>query len=197
MTGNRVLMICCAGLVAASGCAVPPTEDAEGAESDVTARSEGAAGNAIGAFHLIRVANTQLCLQPKGGSTGDVPIELAPCNPAAGAQNWLFVSQSGGREVVNQLSGKCLRYDGVEPPANGGSPITHTHCNVFNSSAIATNSLWKASSLTGFSTLTTQVGHRDTGFCLDVPGGNAFPGASLFIWQCNGLPQQTFVVGTE
>jgi len=36
-----------------------------------------------------------------------------------------------------------------------------------------------------------------TGFCLDVPGGNAFAGAQLQLWTCNGTAAQHFIVGIE
>jgi hypothetical protein len=201
MTSEFVLSLCCTGIAAASGCAADSpavdTEKTQVAEVDIAASPEGVDPDSIGAFHLIRVANTQLCLQPQGGSAGDVPVELHQCNPSAAAQNWLFVSQSGGREVVNQQSGMCLRYGADGPPSNGARPMMHSACNVFGGTLPASNSLWKLSSLTGFSTFMTDVGHHDIGFCLDVPDANPFDGAALQIYRCNRTPAQIWVVGVE
>lgn len=197
MTKNDILMISCTAIAAISGCAADsPAADSEqtqGAEDELATDPGGAVANVIGQFHLIRLSNTQLCLQPKGGSAGDVTVELHQCNSSAPAQNWIFVSQAGGRQVVNQQSGKCL-YESSEPPTNGGT-VTHEGCNVFGTSTPASNSLWNLSSLTNFSRLMSELGRRDTGFCLD--GGSAFDGAPVKIFRCNFTPAQTWVVGVE
>jgi hypothetical protein len=152
------------------------------------------APDAIGAFHLIRLSNTQLCVQPLDGATGDVIVELSQCNPSAPAQNWLFVRMStGDYEIVNQQSGKCLYVDGR---ATSNVVIAHASCNVFGTNSPASNALWKPSSLTGFSTLMSRIQHRDSRLCVDS-FGSAFDGIGLRTFGCNGLPQQTFVVGVE
>lgn len=165
------------------------------AEAEVAASPDAVSPNAIGEFHLIRMVNTQLCLQPAGGSTGDVPIELAPCTLSAGEQNWLFISQSQGQEIVNQKSGKCIYYDSDE--LVDGWSITHASCNIFGTNSPASNALWKPSGTTGLATLMSRLHHRDTGFCLDVPDGNPFPGTTMQIWHCNGTPAQAWIVGVE
>lgn len=150
--------------------------------------------DAIGAFHLIRLSNTQLCVQPLGGSTGDVIVELHQCNPSAAAQNWLFVQASTGDfEIVNQQSGKCLYVNGG---ASENVEIIHGGCNVFGTNTPASNALWKPSSRTGFSTLMSRIQHRDSGLCIDS-FGNAFDGIGLRTFHCNGTPPQTFIVGVE
>lgn len=150
--------------------------------------------DAIGAFHLIRLSNTQLCLQPLGGSTGDVIVELHQCNPSAPAQNWLFVQKATNEfEIVNQQSGKCLYVNGG---ATDNVELTHSDCNIFGTSSPASNALWKPSRLTGFASLMSRIQHRDSGLCADT-FGNAFDGIGLRTFHCNGLPQQIFVVGVE
>lgn len=198
MSRIGILMIGYAGIVATSGCAAePPGADVEQTqEAEVAAAPEGVGTNSIGQFHLLRMSNTQMCLQPQGGSTADVLIELSPCVFSAPAQNWLFVSQPGGWELVNQQSGKCL-YNNSNATANGSGPITHEGCDVSSTGLPASNALWKPTTLTGPTRLMSEVHRRDSGFCLDVPGGNAFPGATLQMWTCVGDQQQTWVVGVD
>jgi len=202
MTKIGLLMVGCVGIVAAPGC-VADAPAADGDQTQVTeaetaAPPEAASPNAIGQFHLLRVANTQLCLQPQGGSTGDVIVELRPCVASAPAQNWLF-SQKGSSdwEIINAQSGKCLYNGSAVPQVDGGQPITHEGCNVFGTNVPASNALWKPSSLTNFSSLQSRIQHRDSGFCLDVPGANPFDGATMQMWHCNGTPAQIWVVGVE
>jgi len=201
MAKIALLMIGCAGIAATPGCfadsSAADVDQTQVAEAEVAA-SPGITPDAIGQFHLIRLANTQLCLQPKGGSTGDVEVELRPCNPLAGAQNWLFVQKSSSEwEIVNQQSGKCLYNAAPLPLYDGGRPITHEGCNIFGTSRPASNALWKPSSVTGLSTFMSRIQHRDTGFCFDVPGGNPFDGATMWMWHCNHTPAQAWIVGVE
>jgi hypothetical protein len=207
MTKIAMLMIGCAGIAVGPGCvADSPSADvertevaeaevaeAEVAEAEVAESPEAAAPDAIGQFHLIRLSNTQLCLQPRGGTPGDAPVELQSCNPTAPAQNWLFVQKSSDWQVVNQQSGKCLY-------VNGGSSsnvqIAHADCNAFGTNNPVSNALWRPSSLTGFASLRSRIGHRDSKLCVDS-FGNAFPGIGLRTFTCNGTPQQTFFVGLE
>jgi hypothetical protein len=156
-----------------------------------------AAPNTIGQFHTIRVVNTTFCVQPQGGSSGTATAELATCVPSSPAQNWVFVSVSGGTEIVNNLSGKCLYNAGSNPPVNGTGPILVDDCNVFGTNTPASNALWSPSALTGLASLKTLIGHRNNNFCLDVPGDSPFAGATLQIFTCNNTPAQLFIVGQE
>ena len=156
--------------------------------------SSGATTDAIGAFHTIRLSNTNLCVQPLDGSAGDVIVELSACIPTAPAQNWLFVQKAAGEyEIVNQQSGRCLYVNG---PATSNVELTHSDCNVFGTNTPASNALWLPSRLTGFAQLQSRIGHRDSKLCADT-FGNAFDGIGLRTFGCNGLPQQTFIVGQE
>jgi hypothetical protein len=200
MTKSGILMIGCAAIAAvfagAAGVAAAEPQQADRAEDEL-AEAPDVAPNTIGQFHTIRVANTNLCVQPQGGSAGSVVVELATCSASAPAQNWLFRSLSGGTEIVNNLSGKCLYNSGTNPPVNGSGPILVNDCNITGTTAAASNALWSPSALTGFASLKTNIGHRSNNFCLDVPGANPFPGAALQIWGCNGTPAQVYVVGQE
>jgi hypothetical protein len=174
--------------------------EAQGAEAALAASPESPATDdqaenaSIGEFHLIRLSNTNLCVQPLDGSTGDVPVELSQCSPSAPAQNWLFKRiSSRDFEIINQPSGKCLYVNG---PAATNVPLFQADCNVSGGSAPASNALWKPSRLTGFATLMSRIGHRDSGLCADS-FGNAFDGIGLRTFHCNGTPPQTFVVGVE
>lgn len=206
MKTKHVAAICGVLSLTFFGCATAGDEralDGEGAAIDdgdvpaATAEAQSTAtptSDAIGAFHLIRLSNTQLCLQPLGGSAGDVIVELHQCNPTAPAQNWLFVQKASNEfEVVNQQSGKCLYVNGG---ATSNVQLTHSNCNIFGTNTPASNALWKPSSLTGFASLMSRIQHRDSKLCADT-FGNAFDGIGLRTFGCNGLPQQSFVVGLE
>jgi ricin-type beta-trefoil lectin protein len=199
-------MVCAVISVAFFGCADGVDERAldgdasavdDGGAPTATAEAQSTSTpttDAIGAFHLIRLSNTQLCLQPLGGSAGDVIVELHQCNASAPAQNWLFVQKATSEfEIVNQQSGKCLYVNGG---ATSNVTLTHSDCNIFGTNTPASNALWKPSSLTGFASLMSRIQHRDSKLCADT-FGNAFDGIGLRTFGCNGTPQQTFVVGLE
>lgn len=201
-----LLMIGCTG-IATTGCITDaPAEDGDQTEvaaADLTTPPGGPTANTIGAAHVIRLTNTNLCLQPANGSLGDVVVELRTCrpanpnDPASRAQHWLLSQKTSVEwQFVNLASGKCL-YNGVDTPFNGARPITHEGCNIFGTSSPASNGLWRISALRGNSQLQSRVGHRDTGFCLDVPDGRPFEGVQLQNFRCNGTPAQIFVINQD
>jgi hypothetical protein len=122
-----------------------------------------------------------------------VIVELTRCNPSAPAQNWIFARQASGDFEILNPNGKCLYVDG---PARDNVEIIQADCNVFGTNNPASNALWRPSSLTGFATLRSRIGGRDSGLCIDS-FGNAFDGIGLRTFHCNGQPQQTFFVGLE
>lgn len=206
MKTKNVAAICGVISLAFFGCAAGGDERA--LDGEATAVDDGGApaataeaqststptADAIGAFHLIRLSNTQLCVQPLGGSTGDVIVELHQCNPSAPAQNWLFVQKATNEfEIVNQQSGKCLYVNGG---ASSNVELIQGGCNIFGTNTPVSNALWKPSSLTGFASLMSRIQHRDSKLCADS-FGNAFDGIGLRTFNCNGTPPQTFVVGLE
>jgi hypothetical protein len=197
-------VIGCAGICAASGCVADSLDEnvdqVEITEAETALNREDLSPNAIGAFRLIRLSNTDLCLQPLNGSTGDVEVELRPCrrNPFDPAQHWLLLQKSPSDwQFINAQSGKCLYNRAAVPLRNTARPITHQGCNIFGTSSPASNSLWKPTALTGFAQLMSRIQHRDSGFCLDVPNGNPFEGATMWNFQCNGTPAQTWSIGVD
>jgi hypothetical protein len=145
--------------------------------------------NAVGEFHAIRnVGNADhagLCLQPDGGSTGEVAVVQKNCDGSE-AQSWLFQSVPNGFHIVNQHSGLCLNLFG---PSANGTEIAQIHCvNV-------SNELWTVSTLSGITTLRSRVGFRDSGLCVDVPGQSGQDGLPVQSFQCNGTVAQQFFVG--
>ena len=202
MTKIGLLIIGCAGIAATPGCvADSPAADVDQtqvAESEVAGSPEGAIPNALGEFHLIRLANTQLCLQPQGGSTADVELELHQCNSFDPAQNWLFSQRSSTEwEIINAKSGNCIYNNVGAPLFNGARPIIQGGCNIFGTNTPASNALWRPTRVTGLTQIMSRLQHRDTGFCVDVPGGNPFDGATTQNWRCNGTPAQAWIVGVE
>jgi ricin-type beta-trefoil lectin protein len=201
MTRIRFLMIGCAGIVAGSlsHAGRLHAEPGQPQEPDIddAVISDGITVDSIGQFHLIRVANTQLCVQPLGGTTaGGVPLELQPCNAGLPAQNWLISSNSGSLAIINNASGRCI-YLNTDNPVSG-SPVVHADCNVFGQTFFASNALWRfVATTTGETDIESRVHFRNSGFCLNVPGGNPFPGARLQAWNCNGTAAQRFIVGVE
>ena len=203
-----LLMIGCAAIAAAPGCVAGPAEadvdQTQVAEADLAASAPGAGTNTIGVFHHIRLVNTNLCLQPLGGTQADSALELRTCIPvtspptdAQRAQHWQLSKQSSVEwEVVNLLSAKCL-YEDTNQPVALAEQIIHGGCNIFGTNTPVSNALWRLSAVTGNARLQSRVGHRDTGFCIRVPG-IPFEGIGVVNEHCNaGDPSQTFVVGTE
>jgi hypothetical protein len=135
MTNLSFLLVGYASIFAIPGCArdAPDdgTEQTDVAEAEAIQGPGGVGANTIGQFHVIKLSNTSLCLQPVAGSTGDVNIELATCAFTLPAQNWLFVAKAGRWEVVNAQSGKCLY--GPDPATSGNGPIMHGGCDVSTS----------------------------------------------------------------
>lgn len=161
------------------GCTVDaPTAD-DGEPSSATAEADlstdGAAPQTFGQGHVIRLANTNLCLRPLGGSTGFVPTELVACDFSAPSQNWIervvFTGDVKNLVVqfVNVQSQLCLWAFG--DVATTGTGIGVIGCNVQGTNTAASNSLWRPSPLTGFATLQSRLGHKNTGFCLDRQSG--------------------------
>jgi len=67
---------------------------------------------------------------------------------------------------------------------------------LFGTNVPASNALWKPSSLTGFATLQSRIGHRNSGLCVDS-FGNAFDGIGLRTFNCDNRPSEIFFVGVE
>jgi hypothetical protein len=197
MTKLGILSLGFAGLFMIPGCMAEPPDETEEAASELAVAPDSIVTNGNGFFHVIRLANTQLCLQPQGGSTDDVLVELHTCDPrrTAPEQNWLLRPQPGtGRiSLVNQKSGKCLYNDVAPPLFNGKRPISHASCFIFGTNRITSNALWKQRINSGFSSFESELQDRDTNFCLDVPFF-PFDHVTFQNFRCNGTPAQSFVL---
>jgi hypothetical protein len=194
MTKLGLLMISCAAISTIPACiADSPAEDAEQSQVTEAERATPDVAAFSGAFGPIRLTNTSFCLQPQGGSTGDVLVELRFCNGSS-AQSWLLSPTSGGTTIINQQSGKCLYNNAPLPLFDKGQPMTHESCFISGTSRIASNALWKPTTTAGETTFMSRVQVRDTGFCLDVPFGQAFDTATLQIFHCNNTSAQKWIV---
>jgi hypothetical protein len=197
-----LLMIGCAGMAATTGCAADsPAADGDQtqvAEGEVALTPGGVTPNTIGEAHVIRLANTQLCLYPQGGSTADVVLVLHACSFSDPSQNWLLSQKtSNDWEFVNAQSFNCIYNDVGAPLFNGAQPIIQGGCNIFGTTRPVSNAQWKPAHISGETQIQSRLQGRDTGFCIDVPGGNAFDGATVQNWRCNGTAAQRWIIGQE
>lgn len=144
---------------------------------------------AAGVFSPVRNVGNGKCLQPEGGSSGEARIVQVTCNGGV-AQGWLFQLFSGSStdyRLINQLSGLCIYMNG---PVSTGSPLIQAGCTQVS------NERWKPSAAPpNVVTIMSKAGHRDTGLCVDVPGGEATEGLGMRIWTCNGTLAQRWVIG--
>jgi hypothetical protein len=195
-----LLMIGCAGIVAAPGCVADPAEadvdQTQVAEAELAVSPPAPGPHTIGAFHRIRLSNTNLCLQPLGGTTADSALELRTCNDTE-TQHWFLSNVSSVEwEILNLHSGRCV-YENTSSPVGGAEQIIHADCNIAGTNTPASNALWRPTALTGNARIQSRVGHRDTGFCIHVPG-IPFDGIGVVNERCEaGNPAQIFVIGTE
>jgi hypothetical protein len=167
------------------GCAADSPAADDGEQSSATAQAETAAATdsitpkTFGQGHVIRLVNTNLCLQPLGGSTGF----------STPAQNWIERPVSGGTELVNAQSHLCLWAFG--DVATTGTGIGVIGCDADGTTTPASNALWSLSTPAGFATLQSRLGHRSTGFCLDhQPGGQQLS-------SCDGRVSELWGVGQQ
>lgn len=177
MSKLGLLVIGCVSVVGMVGCAMDTPADGEPGQERAAEESR-VAPKDIGAFFHIQLDLTNLCVQPAGGSTDDVPLELATCVPMSPQQNWLIKAVSGGTEILNNQSGKCMYLNGQ----TSGAQVIHSECNVFGKTVAASNALWNVTNPAGESLITSQVGHRNSGLCLNATGDLA--GDTLDVIRC-------------
>jgi Ricin-type beta-trefoil lectin domain len=138
----------------------------------------------VGILHPIQNVGNGKCLQPEGGSTGEVGIVQVPCDGSP-AQGWLFSQLSGSDyHIINQLSGRCIYLN--QFPIVNGSPIIQTDCSG------VTNETWKSSSAPpDVVTLMSRAGRKDTGFCINASSD----GQHVQMHICDGTLAQRWVIG--
>ncbi|MEC3982703.1 RICIN domain-containing protein [Amycolatopsis sp. H20-H5] len=143
------------------------------------------------AFHLIKNSGSSLCLQPEGGSTAETAaIVQMPCDRNNAAQGWLEQRVGSHHYMfLNQASGFC--FDAFGGAVNG-TRLLQGECKRISNEEYNTNV-----DLPNVTILESRIGFRDTGFCVDVPGGRADVGLAMQIFRCNGTPAQRWVVGFD
>jgi hypothetical protein len=143
--------------------------------------------NAAGVFMPIRNEGNFLCLQP-ASAAAEAAVVQAPCNGSI-AQGWWFqqTSASNRYHIVSQLSGLCMNAFGAT--ANY-TPVLMIDC------VTVSNEEWKSSvPVPEIVTLMSRAGWKDSGFCIDVPGGASTVGLAVQIYGCNGTLAQRWNAG--
>lgn len=176
------------------GCAVDSPAVDDGEQSSATAQAAAAPDSVtpktFGQGHVIRLANTNLCLQPLGGSTGVVPTELVTCSFSTPVQNWIKHTVGGrGVEFINAQSHLCLWAFG--DVATTGTGIGVVGCDIDGTTTPSSNALWRPGTSAGFGNLQSLLGDRLTGFCLDhQSGGQQLSG-------CDGRPAEVWNINQQ
>jgi len=146
---------------------------------------------AIGVFNPIRTYVSGLCLQPAGGSTAHfATVVQEPCDGSA-AQGWEPLSPSNNHYTfVNQVSGLCLwDWDGAADTASHTGRVLMDDCNG------SSNAEFNAGQhLPGVVPLESRLHFKDSGTCIDVPGGSAAIGLAVQMYPCNGTGAQLWVI---
>ncbi|GAA3636720.1 hypothetical protein GCM10022223_64070 [Kineosporia mesophila] len=144
-----------------------------------------------GVFKPIKNSGTNLCLEPEYQSTavGAYLVQM-PCvtsGPESLAQSWqtVFVSKYHYK-FVNQLSGLCMSN---RDTANGAA-IYQWDCYTVSDEEYNTGA-----ALPAVAKIESRLHWKDSGACLDVPGGVATAGARMQLYKCNGTPAQIWVNG--
>ena len=169
-------------LLMAGACLAATTTGADAQPSSATSVKPLA-----GLFHPVKNVGDNLCLQPEAASTAlFAKIVQKPCDGSI-AQGWQYLQLATNHyRLENQLSGYCIwAWDGA---FNGGR-VLQDECHSSNSE------INTAATLPDVVKLESRVGFRDTGFCIDVPGGAGTDGLAMQIYQCNGTLAQRWVVG--
>lgn len=172
-----------------AGCALASTAAAASAQPASDRQVTPAIG---GTFHWIRNSgNSNLCLEPEGQSTSaGARIVQEPCVSGgieSIAQGW-EADRVGTNHYKfrNQLSGLCLNATAI---VNGASVIQWPCASISN------QEFNTGTSLPAVAKIESRIHFRDTGFCIDEPGGLGTIGAAMQIFGCNGTPAQIWVNG--
>jgi hypothetical protein len=161
------------------------------AASAAPARSAPVAPLAAGVFNPIRNIGDGLhngkCLQPASTAETAQIVQMT-CNGSL-AQNWKF-DQVGTNHymIVNQLTGQCMNvFDG----ARNGGRVLQTVCKRISNEEFNTGA-----ALPAVTKIESRERFRDTGFCVDVPGGRLNDeGLGVQMYGCNGTAAQIWILG--
>ena len=124
-------------------------------------------------------AHTNMCLAPQEDSTaGGTPVVQQQCI-RDGAQQWIYY----GDGFLNAQTGLCLDARGG---AANHTPVQQWPCNGIS------NEKWQIF-VPAKGSLDAPVQSRvagSSGFCLDIPGGQATVGLAMQIYGCNQTVSQ-------
>ena len=143
-------------------------------------------------FTAIRNAGNFLCLEPAGQSMAEfAAIVQEPCVTTGLegiAQGWESIGLGNNHfRFRNQLSGFC--FDAFDGAFNGGRLLQGTCVPISNEEYNT------GTSLPASTKIESRVHFRDTGFCVDVPGGRSTPGLAVQIFRCNNTLAQNWQIG--
>jgi hypothetical protein len=128
-------------------------------------------------------AHTSMCLEPQNDSTAaGAPILQEPCK-ASGAQQWIYLLDGSAVLFQNAQTGLCLDARGG---AANHTPVQQWPCNSIS------NEKWQIF-VPAKGSLDAPVQSRvagSSGFCLDIPGGQATVGLAMQIYRCNQTVSQ-------
>lgn len=136
-------------------------------------------------------SHTGMCLGPENDSMlQGAAIVQEPCK-AGGAEEWLYISLgSAGFQFENALTGMCLDARGG---AANHTPIQQWTCNGIS------NQKWQisvpAKGSAGAPVESKVAG--SSGYCLDIPGGQATVGLAMQIYVCNQTVSQLWQLNPD
>lgn len=139
----------------------------------VVALSPGAAhADALYTYRISPASNPFLFVEVAGASTASLARIDQWSYTGGSNQVWVFRAVSGGYQVMNAYSGKCLWTDGV-----AGDQLRQAPCDGDQWE------LWAAGSIDGF---TNWFRNPASGLYMDVYGGSGAQGGSIDAWPWNG-----------
>jgi Ricin-type beta-trefoil lectin domain len=141
-------------------------------------------------FVNIRNFQTNKCLEPASGADTAAIVEATCTNvaPESNAQIWLMHQVGTNHyQIKNALTELCFNaFDGA---FNGGR-VLQTECKSIS------NEEWNTGrQLPALTKIESRERFRDTGICIDVPGGQTQDGTAVVLFQCNGTQSQAWSMG--
>ncbi len=120
-------------------------------------------------FHEIRNVNDNLCLQPANTVFG-AHIVQEPCNGSS-TQGWEHLDNGDNVSRFLNTDGFCIFVTG-NTLANG-VPVLQENCESAGEDTVSNAEFFHATKLPDVVELRSRLHFKNSGFCLDVPGGSA------------------------
>lgn len=141
-------------------------------------------------FVKIRNFQTNKCLEPASNADTAAVVEMTctDVEPEADTQVWLMHQVSTNHyQVKNAVTQLCFNaFDG----AFNGARVLQTVCKSIS------NEEWNTGrQLPALTKIESRERFRDTGICIDVPGGEGQDGTPVVLFQCNGTQSQAWAMG--